>query len=111
MVIVALYDGSLYAWDICTTQRLWTMKTHDEFLWHCVISGADKVITSSSDGTFAVSNLQIGNIEWKKRLGAPMRIVDRKWAGGFGTAFAVWDEKIAVGTNDGRMVIFELFTG
>ena len=110
-IVVAIhFDGSICVLDVRKKQHLWTMKVHEEIADTCAVAGA-RITTSSSDGTFAVSNWKTGQIEWKKKIGQPRRAVNGKVVGGYALAQEVWEEKVAAGTKDGRLLILDLKTG
>jgi outer membrane protein assembly factor BamB len=104
------FDGSMCIWDIRERKHLRTIKLHDEIAHLCTVVGS-KVVTSSPDGTFQVSNWQTGQMAWKKKLGEPEGRFHGKQVGNAVFAQAVWEGKIVAGTKDGRLWVFDLESG
>jgi WD40 repeat protein len=110
--IVAAFhdDGSMCIWDVRARKHLHTIKPHDELAHCCNVVGL-KMMTSSSDGTCALSNWESGQIVWKKKLGEPEIWVDRKWVGNAVYAQTEWEGKVAAATKDGMLRVFDLESG
>lgn len=108
-------NGSACVWDLRARKRLHKIKLHSYLAYYCTVIGP-KMVTSSSDGTAAVSNWQSGDVLWKARLG------DGDWytikgakppprGEPLGTSVCAQSELkegFAVATSDGMLHIFDL---
>lgn len=109
-------DGSICIWDIRGRKHLNTIKPHDEIAPRCSVFGS-QIITSSIDGTTAVSSWYSGEILWKKKLGEAEVWVEGskgergKWTGNAVYAQVEWEGKLAVATRNGTVHVFDLESG
>ncbi|CAK7204770.1 hypothetical protein SEUCBS139899_007530 [Sporothrix eucalyptigena] len=111
-VIAAIHlDGSLCVWDVRTRAHLYTAKPHSDVAFFRTVVGKT-LVTSSPDGTLVASNWETGAVLWKKTFGEPYNPRRKgKPHGVAAYAQAAFDGKIAAGTTDGRLFVFDLETG
>lgn len=111
-VVAAIHlDGSLCVWDVRKRAHLYTTKLHSDVAFFRTVVGKT-LVTSSPDGTMVASNWETGAVLWKKTFGEPYNPRRKgKPHGVAAYAQAACDGKIAAGTTDGRLFVFDLETG
>jgi outer membrane protein assembly factor BamB len=97
-------------WDIRARKHLRTVKLHDDIAHFSTVVGS-QIVTSSPDGTLAVTDWQTGQRVWRKTLGEAQARVNGRWVGNAVFALAVWEGKVVAGTRDGRLWVFDLASG
>ena len=99
-------------WDIRARTHLRTVKLHDDVVHVSTVVGP-RIITSSPDGTVAVTDWRTGQKLWKKTLSEAEARTHGPgpWVGNTVFAHAVWGGQVVVGTGDGRLWVFDIASG